>query len=445
MPLDRRSLLAATGAAALALPARAAPLGNYGLDAAHYGVRPGAADDQTGKLQRAIDDAARRQVPLALAPGVYRASELKLRSGAQIVGVRGASRLVLTHGDSLLSSEDGAALTLSGISLDGGKRAPTDRALLHLLGAKDVRITDCLVENSGGSAITLEHCSGIVEGNSITNAGDTGLFCLDSRSLIVRGNRISGCGNGGIRVWQGKSRQDGSLIADNTIEEIDARGGGDGQNGNGINVFRAAGVIVRDNAVRRCAFSAVRGNAASDMQVLGNRCFDIGEVAIYAEFDFEGAVIANNIVDGAALGVSVTNFNRGGRLAVVQGNLIRNLKPARPQGGPDAAGLGIAVEADSTVTGNVIEHAPWMGISVGAGEYLRDVAVTGNVIRETGIGIGVSVAPRAGGAVISGNVISGARRGAILGMQWGKPQTGDFAKDGAAGYPQLTVANNRVS
>ena len=36
-------------------------------------------------------------------------------------------------------------------------------------------------------------------------------------------------------------------------------------------------------------------------------------------------VIANNIVDGAALGVSVTNFDEGGRLAVVQGNLIRNL------------------------------------------------------------------------------------------------------------------------
>ena len=33
--------------------------------------------------------------------------------------------------------------------------------------------------------------------------------------------------------------------------------------------------------------------------------------------------MANNIVDGAALGVSVTNFDKGGRLAVVQGNLIR--------------------------------------------------------------------------------------------------------------------------
>jgi putative cofactor-binding repeat protein len=48
----------------------------------------------------------------------------------------------------------------------------------------------------------------------------------------------------------------------------------------------------------------------------------LGEVALYAEFDFPGTVIANNIVDTAAMGISVTNFNEGGRLAVLQGNLI---------------------------------------------------------------------------------------------------------------------------
>jgi len=37
-------------------------------------------------------------------------------------------------------------------------------------------------------------------------------------------------------------------------------------------------------------------------------------------------------VDGAAEGVSVCNFNEGGRLAVVQGNIIRNLLPKRPIG-----------------------------------------------------------------------------------------------------------------
>ena len=443
MPLDRRSLLAGTGAAALALPARAAPLSHYGLDAAQFGLHPGAPVDQSARLQRAIDEAARQRVPLALGPGVYRAGDVKLHAGAQILGVRGATRLALAGGALLFSADGGEGITLAGLILDGGKQSP-QRALVQINGVKDLQISDCTIENSAGNAVALQACAGRIETNTITQAGENGLFCLDSRGLTIRGNTIRNCGNGGIRIWQSDKRHDGSIVAENRIEDIAARSGGDGQNGNGINLFRAAGVLVRDNALKGCAFSAIRGNAASSMQVLGNRCEDIAEVALYAEFDFEAAVISGNIVDNAAVGVSVTNFDHGGRLAVVQGNLIRNLRSRRPQGGPDAAGVGIAVEADSAVTGNVIERAPAMGISVGAGRFLRDVTVSGNVIRETGIGIGVSVAPGAGHAAITGNTIGEARQGAVVGMQWGKPVTGDLTKESATRYSQLTVANNTI-
>src|SRR5207302_9272479 len=118
----------------------------------------------------------------------------------------------------------------------------------------------------------------------------------------------------------------------------------------------------------------------------------------YSEFAFEAAVIANNTVDGAAGGVSVCNFNEGGRIAVVQGNIIRNLIPKRPIGTApdDGAGVGIYIEADTSVTGNVIENAPSYGIIAGWGKYLRDVAITGNVIRSSFVGIGVSAVSGAG-------------------------------------------------
>jgi uncharacterized secreted repeat protein (TIGR03808 family) len=74
------------------------------------------------------------------------------------------------------------------------------------------------------------------------------------------------------------------------------KAGGSGQWGNAINVFRADNVIVRGNRIRNAAFTAVRGNAASNLQIVGNTCSGLGEVALYAEFGFEGAVIANNIV-----------------------------------------------------------------------------------------------------------------------------------------------------
>jgi uncharacterized secreted repeat protein (TIGR03808 family) len=172
----------------------------------------------------------------------------------------------------------------------------------------------------------------------------------------------------------------------------------------------------------------------------------VGEVALYAEFSFEGALIANNVVDGAAIGVAVTNFKQGGRLAVVQGNVIRNLLPKRPAGTDpgDGAGIGIGVEADSTVTGNVIENAPSAGISIGFGQYLRDVAVTGNVVRSAAVGIAVSVATGAGTAVIADNLISGTQRGAIVGMERQKQVTGDLAADGAARFAHLAISGNRV-
>jgi uncharacterized secreted repeat protein (TIGR03808 family) len=257
---------------------------------------------------------------------------------------------------------------------------------------------------------------------------------------------VHGAGNNGILVWRDAPGDDGTLVIDNRIEDIAAHAGGSGQNGNAINLFRADNVIVRGNRIRNAAFSAVRGNRASNLQIAGNICSHLGEVALYAEFGFTGAVITGNTVDGAGIGVSVTNFNEGGRLAVVQGNLIRNLTAPRAPGtdAGSATGVGIAVEADTVVNGNVVENAPSIGISAGWGRYLRDVTVSANTVREASIGIAVSVVAGAGAAVISDNLISGARRGGIVGMDYRKPVTGDLSKEGAARYPQLTIRGNRV-
>jgi uncharacterized secreted repeat protein (TIGR03808 family) len=100
------------------------------------------------------------------------------------------------------------------------------------------------------------------------------------------------------------------------------------------------------------------------------------------------------------------------------------------------------VEADAAVSGNVIESAPNAGISVGWGAYMRDVSVTGNVVRNARHGIAVSVSNGAGAAVISGNLISGAARGAIVGMDFARPVT-DLERDGAR-YANLQVSGNRV-
>jgi len=453
MDIDRRHLLglAAVTAGASALPAlaapTAAPLGTIGLDAAHFGLHPGSADDQSRVLQAAIDAAARVRAPLALAPGMYRAGNLKLPAGAQLLGVRGATQIVLSEGPSLMAAAGADHITLSGLLLDGGKRPLADtHGLLNLESCRAVRIVDCEIVACGGHGIRCVAVDGEVSGNTLTDIADVAILSYNAAGLLVARNTIVGAGNNGIQIIRWETGDDGTMVVDNRIESIANRSGGSGQYGNAINAFRAANVIVRGNRIRHCAFSAVRGNTAANIQIAGNSISDVGEVALYAEFGFEGAIIADNSVDGAAIGVSVTNFNEGGRLAVVQGNIIRNLKPQRPAGTDpgDSAGVGISVEADTVVSGNVIENAPLAGIMLGWGRYLRDVAATGNIVRRADIGIAVSVTPGAASTLVANNVIADSRRGAIMGMAGAKTVTGDLALGGGESYAHLTISGNRV-
>jgi uncharacterized secreted repeat protein (TIGR03808 family) len=454
MDVNRRHLIGASAAgAASALvmspeTARAAQLtSSLGRDATQYGLRSGSPDDQTKVLQRAIDDAARAQVPLALPPGVYRIGMLHLQNGTQLIGVRGATKLVFNGGASMLSGEGAGGIGLTNITLDGGGiPLPTRRGLVHCISGRDIRITDCEITGSGGNGIWFENVSGDISGNIIANTATTAILSFDAQGLLVSYNTILGTNDNGIEILRTTIGDDGTQVLDNRIEDIKAGPGGSGQYGNAINAFRAGNVIVRGNRIRNCDYSAVRGNSASNIQISGNSVSDVREVALYSEFSFEGAVIANNTVDGAAMGVSVCNFNEGGRIAVVQGNIIRNLLPKRPIGTApdDDAGIGIYVEADSAVTGNVIENAPSFGIVAGWGKYLRDVAISGNVIRNAFVGIGVSVAPGAGTALVNNNMISETPRGAVVGLDHARPITADLSAEGAQRFAQVVIGINAV-
>jgi uncharacterized secreted repeat protein (TIGR03808 family) len=451
MKLDRRCFLAlSAGAASTAVsPVQAAPrlTAELGLDVTHFGLRPGSLEDQSRTFQRAIDEAARIRAPLAIPPGFYRVGDLKLPSGSHLVGMRGATRLVLTQGPSLVSATAADHVTISGLSLEGSAAVlPQRRGLLQLDRCRAVRMIDCELKGSSQNGLVCIATGGEVSGTSFADIADTALHALDCAGLIIARNRIDVIGNNGIQVWRSTAGDDGTMVLDNRIDNIANHAGGSGQYGNGINVFRAANVIVRGNRISNCAFSAIRGNAASNLQLEGNSISNAGEVALYVEFGFEGAIVANNSVDRAAIGISITNFNAGGRLSVVQGNLVRNLVPKRPAGTDpaDSAGVGIAVEADTAVTGNVVENAPTAGIMLGWGHYLRDVAATGNVVRKADIGIAVSVVPGAGTALIANNVIAETLRGAIIGMARSTPVTGDLSRESVERFAHITLSGNRV-
>lgn len=444
MTLGRREVLAGLG---IGLTAAVGPRAAHARDAepvqafSTYGVVPAdGAIAQTATLQEAVDAAARTGTPLFLPAGTYSTARLTLKSGTHIHGVPGLTILRYTDGGAILETEGTDNVRLNGLVLDGGGAAlGEDGALLKATQATHLDVSDCRFMGSSADGVVLRKVAGRIADCEIGDIAKAGLFSEDAGGLALSHNHVHDCGDNGILVWRSEVGEDGTLVSGNRIERIAANSGGSGQNGNGINVFRAGSVLITQNRIADCAFSAIRSNAGSNCQMVTNSCSRLGEVALYAEYGFEGAVIANNIVDTAAMGISVTNFNEGGRLAVVQGNIVRNLF-LRKTG--ETRGIGIGVEADSVVSGNVIEGAPSYGILVGWGDYLRDVNVTDNVIRKAHIGIGVSVSPEAGTALITDNLIDGAKDGAIRAMKGPTPIGPDLSRESAESYRNLAVYAN---
>ena len=433
------------GAAALASGPRSASAAPAGLGASvtSFGVDPASQADQSKAFQQAIDKTAEAGTALLVPPGRYLVHDLVLRPGSALIGVEGLSRLVFAGGKTMLSGEACHGLAIDGLAIDGEARSldPAEAdALLSLAASEGIALRRISVESSLLNGLALRDCSGRVGDSTFRDCANTALLAFDSKGLEIAHNRIERIGNNGIQVWRSEKGEDGTTVAGNRIAGVEARGGGAGENGNGINLYRAGSVLVSGNRITDCAFSAVRANASSNAQMIGNSCERIGEVALYAEFAFEGAVISSNLVDGAAQGVSVTNFNEGGRLAVVSSNLVRNL--VRREESEDKRGIGISVEADASITGNVIESAPTAGILVGWGKYTRDVAVVGNLIRKARVGIGIASDPAGGLVFVSQNMIAGAADGAIRALDGLTPLGPDLTRGSAEAYPNFAILAN---
>lgn len=418
-----------------------------GFDAAEAGILPGTEDDQSRRLQDLIDRAAAVGQPVFLPAGTYEVANLELRDGTRLTGVPGLTRLVYRGDGHLIAAQDIRRVSLSGITFDGANRWLADytEGLLSFRSVDEVVIDGCEVVGSRKCGIYVARSGGRIEGSRLSGAAEAGIWAIEGRAFTIRGNEVFDCGNGGILVHRWTKGEDGTVISGNRVARIGATNGGTGQYGNGINVFRADNVLVSGNHVSDCAFSAIRANSASNITISGNQTFRSGETAIYAEFEFEGALITGNIVDGAAIGISVANFDHGGRLSTVSDNVVRgivNRGPYEPT--VSGFGFGISVEADTLVTGNLVEGAETAPLAIGWGPYLRNVIVSDNILRGSPEGMRVSVVEGSGQTLISGNVVDGAQQGAVVGYRW-NDRVGGALSDGDTTHAHLTLRGNVIA
>jgi putative cofactor-binding repeat protein len=229
-------------------------------------------------------------------------------------------------------------------------------------------------------------------------------------------------------VLDGSSRSgDGALLVADDVEQlavVNCKLVGAG--GGGFALRRVSGRIA-DCDIGGCRNTAFVGEDPRGLEIARNHVHDCGDIGILVRRSNRGetgsALIAENIIRRVATGIAVDGHVGGARLAVVQANLIRNLFFRKTV---DPSGNGIAIEADSMVTGNVIENVPGFGIVAGRASRLRDVSVTENIVRNAYIGIGIPARRSAGSARITGNLISGAENGAIRAMNGPTPTGPDL-------------------
>ena len=453
--MDRRKFLALSGSATIGVAvsltpniARAAPPKNS-LNAADLGLRPNISTHQSATLQEAVYGAAAKQLPLFIPAGSYVVDGINLPTNSHIFGVNGQTILQQNSNTPIIESENGDNVIIENINFEGYFASADSASIANLSRSKNLTITQCQFYSGNGSGLRLFACNGQIVSNQFYDISQAALFTENSTRLTIMRNEIYDIGNNGILIWQTEKAADGSIVSHNHIYKISDRDGGNGQNGNGINVFKANGVIISDNQFEQCAYSAVRINDGNDCQIINNQCRNIGEVALYAEFGFNGVMINNNLVDTAGAGISVANLDQAGHLAVVKGNLLRNLTlRAYATSNDDSRAYGIAAEADALIEGNVIENATNFGIGGGYGEYLRNVSVVNNMLKDCGYGIMASVAQGAGRMTISQNSINNARQGAIVGFEWHEVTTSDLVDQDQSfdegSHDNLHIRNNVV-
>ncbi len=392
-------------------------------------------------LQTVLDAARSQGRPLFFQPGTYDSGTTTILTSngggkpLQARAVPGSVVLRFTGSNIFFRIEGQADVRFDGLTFDGQNRPLTDYVsqrpafIAVAANARNVAFENCAIVNSPGIGIYVASgAEALIRGSSLS-AHSIGIWSENAK-ISVLARSLDSMANNGIAIWRDSITGDSSTISGNLINGIETAAGGTGQNGNGVSIFRAVGVTVTDNKIFATKYSAVRCNGGGLYNICNNNIYNTREVAIFIEapgagIDLTGCVVSNNCLDTVGNGINVANsgqFSDGtARSVVIEGNRISNiLNNPIPDAGyypPSTIGNGITVEQDCVVSGNLIESAARVGIQAGVNTGARDLVLTGNLVRNAAIGIGVSNDAVTGAdrsIVVSGNVVRACSIGGIV-------------------------------
>ena len=295
-------------------------------------------DATPGSFARARAALARGDVTVRLAPGRYQVNELRLGSGARLVGSGPDTVLAPRPGARYwaLVVAKGKKIRISDLALDGGG-PPADEdggiGIAVFDGSSDVRIQRVRMTRvrTDGVNVWGRYSSVSVQDSQIESGGkgEAGVVALgsdESRDTSVIRSRVRGFTSFGVILQQqehGRPAADlHGVVLDNVVSDIrdpsrDAcwtaakyRTPGCGTNEGGIWTGGVEAAVI-GNTVRRARWDGIETVGSSTRTtIVRNKIYDT-RTGIYIEHSTHRSTIARNLIVDALVGINVEWWHEG--------------------------------------------------------------------------------------------------------------------------------------
>jgi copper-binding protein NosD len=281
----------------------------------------------------------RGDVTVRLAPGRYTVNELRLGSGARLVGSGDRTVLAPSRGAGYwaLVVAKGEDIRISDLTLDGGGQVPDDGAggigVAVFDGSSNVRLqrlrmtrvrTDGV--NVWGAYSNVSIQDSRIEGGGTAEAGVVALGSDESRDTSAIRNQIRGFRAFGVILQQkehGRPAADlHGVVLDNVISDIrdPSRDGcwtpakyqtpGCGTNEGGIWTGGVEAAVI-GNTIRRARWDGIETVGSSTRTTIVRNTIHDTRTGIYLEHSTHQSLIAHNLIVDALTGINVEWWHEG--------------------------------------------------------------------------------------------------------------------------------------
>ncbi len=331
--------------------------GLWAASVADYGAIPDDDTDDTAAFAQAFEAGVK---DLYVPPGTYIVGELALPDNTYVHGGGAATVLRLAEGAAYVL-QMGNHTSVARLRVDGADAATDDwaKGLIRLPSVNDVSLTNLVIENYQGSAISTDHAEYVTIRDCRMQNLACAVMIVFSQRIQVVNNTVLDCSRHGIQFW-GNWKFERKECSDLLIQGNYCHDAG----GGAIWGCGAVRVVANDNIVVNCTDVGIDFEWCDDSVICGNTVIGAETAGISLFFSCKNIAITGNTVVirhrdyGKLTGIWLTPTNReqfkddyGHRNVTIVGNTIRGE-------GPRKVGITIGAESrDIVIAYNSLKNA----------------------------------------------------------------------------------------